>query len=24
VIFFGYCYPISQLTRWLEKRLISA
>ncbi|ORC49194.1 amino acid ABC transporter [Burkholderia sp. A27] len=24
VIFFGYCYPISQLTRWLEKQLISA
>jgi len=21
-IFFGYCYPVSLLTRWLEKRLI--
>ncbi|TFE37653.1 amino acid ABC transporter permease [Paraburkholderia dipogonis] len=23
VIFFGYCYPISQITRWLEKRPIA-
>jgi polar amino acid transport system permease protein len=24
VIFFAYCYPISQFTRWLEKRLIAS
>jgi polar amino acid transport system permease protein len=24
VIFFAYCYPISQITRWLERRFVAA